>query len=593
MGERTLPCDFVSSGFFALRTPLLPFDELLAWSDGLEAATTGADPARWEADRARLRARLQTVFKRPEAREAHFVASPDLEERFDLWLREPDSEQGQKIERALVRYFARMAGRATPFGLFAGCSVGTLGTQTVLALAERACYRRHTRLDMDYLVLLTDALAREPALRPALSFAINSSLYPARGRFRYCEVRRNGKGWTHHQVALEATDYLEATLTQAGEGIALPALAAALIEKDPEASQEEAEDYLNELIANQVLVSELRPAVTGPEPLQGLALRLRERTDTFSVPPHSPKVVERGRAEEAIERLEQASQELEALDAGGLGAEPSRYRDIAGMLISLPGELDLSRLFQVDQIKPVRAASLGAAVLDEIVRGVRLLRRLARRPREDHLARFREAFAARYEGREVPLVEALDEDTGVGFGTLTGGTTDASSLLDGLTFPEATEEKVPWGKRETVLLGLLNNALAGGAGVLVLDEDDVEQLAEPNPLPLPDAFAALATVAAASETELAHGNFQIVLHGTSGPSGARLLGRFCHADPRLHQLVEQHVRAEEALQPDAVFAEIVHLPKAVWATSSPGRSSARTRFLTSAVPVCLRSDKSR
>ena len=92
MGERTLPCDFVSSGFFALRTPLLPFDELLAWSDGLEAATTGADPAQWEADRARLRARLQAVFKRPEVREALFVASPDLEERFDLWLREPDSE---------------------------------------------------------------------------------------------------------------------------------------------------------------------------------------------------------------------------------------------------------------------------------------------------------------------------------------------------------------------------------------------------------------------------------------------------------------------------------------------------------------------
>ena len=236
MGERTLPCDFVPSGFFALRTPLLPFDELLAWSDGLEAASTGADPARWEADRARLRVRLQTVFKRPEVREALFVASPDLEERFDLWLREPDSEQGQKIERALVRYFARMAGRATPFGLFAGCSVGTLGTQTVLALAERASYRRHTRLDMDYMVLLTDALAREPALRPALTFATNSSLYPARGRFRYCEVRRNGKGWTHHQVALEATDYLEATLTQAREGAARPALAAALIEKDPEPS---------------------------------------------------------------------------------------------------------------------------------------------------------------------------------------------------------------------------------------------------------------------------------------------------------------------------------------------------------------------
>src|SRR6516162_1623446 len=176
------------------------------------------------------------------------------------------------------------------------------------------------------------------------------------------------------------------------------------------------------------------------------------------------------------ERLEQASQELEALDAGGLGAEPARYRNIAGMLKSLPGELDLSRLFQVDQIKPVRAASLGTAVVDEIIRGVGLLRRLARRPREDHLARFREAFAARYEGREVPLVEALDEDTGVGFETLTGGVTDASALLDGLTFPKTEPEQVPWGKREAVLLGKLGEALAGGAGVVVLHPRDVAEM---------------------------------------------------------------------------------------------------------------------
>src|SRR6266568_12360 len=130
MSDPIHPNDFTPSGFFALRTPLLPFDELLAWSDGLEAPSQADDPARLEAavaaDRTRLRERLRTAFTRPEIREALFIASPDLEERIDLWLRQPESEPGQKIERALVRYFVRMAGRATPFGLFAGCSVGTV-----------------------------------------------------------------------------------------------------------------------------------------------------------------------------------------------------------------------------------------------------------------------------------------------------------------------------------------------------------------------------------------------------------------------------------------------------------------------------------
>jgi thiopeptide-type bacteriocin biosynthesis protein len=52
-----------------------------------------------------------------------------------------------------------------------------------------------------------------------------------------------------------------------------------------------------------------------------------------------------------------------------------------------------------------------------------------------------------------------------------------------------------------------------------------------------------------------------VLHSASGPSGARILGRFCHADDELHRLVRAHLAAEEAVHPDQVFAEIVYLPE--------------------------------
>ena len=548
MSEQARSIDIIPSGFFALRTPLLPFDELLAWSDGLEASSASNDPARLDAacaaDRARLLLRLRAVFQRPEVREALFLASPGLEERCDPWLRESEDRDDPKLERALVRYFARMAGRATPFGLFAGGSVGTVDEETRLNLGHRASYSRHTRLDMDYLVALTDALARQPDVRRRLMFAVNSSLYRAHDRLPYFEVRRNGQGWTHHHVAIKATDYLDATLARAQEGASVPSLAASLLDDDPDAASEEAEDYIGELVDNQVLISELRPAVTGPEPIGDLVARLRERS-----------------AAPAADCLEQARQELEALDAGGLGAEPARYRRMAARLGELPVELDLARLFQADLVKPMMAARLGLAVLDELLRGVALLHRLARRPRDDRLARFRDAFARRYEGREVPLVEALNDETGVGFDTLSGESRDASALLDGLTFPKATEETVAWGRRETVLLRKLSEALAGGAGVIVLRADDLEAMAQPSPPPLPEAFAVMAAVAAESEEALDRGEFLVRFDGASGPSGARLLGRFCHADPHLHQQVARHIQAEEALQPDAVFAEIVHLPE--------------------------------
>src|SRR5262249_32412715 len=179
----------------------------------------------------------------------------------------------------------------------------------------------------EYLVGLPAALARQPDLRPALASAVNTSLYPSTGRLRYLEVRRNGAGWTHHQVGLEAADYLEAVLARAQQGATPQALAAALLRAEPDAPQEDAEACIGELIDTQALVSARRPAVTGPEPIGPLGARLRDR------------------AGPAAERLEQVRQELEALDAGGVGAGPGRYRHVTGLLQGLPGEINLARLF--------------------------------------------------------------------------------------------------------------------------------------------------------------------------------------------------------------------------------------------------------
>ena len=96
---------------------------------------------------------------------------------------------------------------------------------------------------------------------------------------------------------------------------------------------------------------------------------------------------------------------------------------------------------------------------------------------------------------------------------------------------------------------------------MVLEPSDLEAISSEELPPLPDAFAVTSTVAAADDTALSEGNFRVFIGGVGGPSGARLLGRFCHGDEAVHQQIERHLQAEEALKPDAVFAEVVHLPE--------------------------------
>ena len=533
--------DFISSGFFAMRTPFLPFEELLAWSDGLEAAVL-TDPNELEAalvrDRERLVGRLRVILSRPEVTEAIFLASPHLVDAIADWVREPDTERGPGIQRAALRYFTRMTTRPTPFGLFAGCSIGSIDRETKLVLAARSEYRRHTRLRLDYLVELTNALSRDKSLRDIFIYRTNSSLYCSGGRIRYVTSRVQDSGVSYHLVFAETTDYLLSTLTRAEPGASFDSLATALT--GPDVSREAAAVYIEELIESQILVADIALHITGAEATQPLANQLRH--------PLTNRVAE---------GLETAAAELSAIDHRGASHTPGNYTAVFRALADLPVELNSAKpLFEADMIKPVVTATLSQPVISEIAHAVDLLRRLQSPFPQGALAGFRDRFSQRYEMREVPLFEALDEEDGIGFDSAR----DATPLLDRLDLSPVDQETEKWGTREKVLLQKIGEAARLHAREIILSRHDIETMAVTKPADLPDAFAAAVTLVAASEAEVARGNFRIVLRAVLGPSGATWLSRFGHADPELQKRIEAHLRAEEALQPEAIFAEIVHLP---------------------------------
>ena len=150
--------NYTTSGFFVLRTPLLPFDAWLDWGSEGRAHSSAVVEGR-----PGLRAALFAKLRRREVAEALFIAYAGLHERALSTAGGADAG-AEKLDRTLTRYFSRMSARATPFGLFAGCSVGRLAARTALRL--RACteHARHTRLDMDYLCALIEGVEREPAI---------------------------------------------------------------------------------------------------------------------------------------------------------------------------------------------------------------------------------------------------------------------------------------------------------------------------------------------------------------------------------------------------------------------------------------------
>jgi thiopeptide-type bacteriocin biosynthesis protein len=526
--------------FFVVRTPLLPLERFLEWSADLESTADAGDlSGALGRDRERLRARLRALLTDPVITEALYLASPSLEETLPHWCAAPDSARGQKVERALVRYFGRMTSRPTPFGVFAGLSLGHPGRATRLQLGPRAAYRKHSRLDCGALLATLEGVRRDPAVTESLRYWSNPSRYDVAGQLRYAQPLLRGRDRDYVLSVVERTPYLDAVLSRATTGATVAELVAELCAADEAVTADEARAFVGELIECELLCPGLDLPITGVEPDQALTEQLE------ALPAARPVAAQ----------LTAARATLGRWDTAALGIAPAEYRQLAASLPQLPDAGGGGGWFQVDLHKPAEL-ELGPEVRRELGHAVQLLHRLgARVPYGAELARFATAFTSRFEGREVPLLVALDADVGVGLGP----TTDDAPLTRDLRFPAPPPQET-FGPRERRLQAYVADARAHRRHAVELTDADLEALAVDPPPPLPESLVVTARIAAASAAHLARGEFQVWANLASGPTALFLLGRFLHGDARLAAAAQRFAAAEQALWPGRALADIVHLP---------------------------------
>jgi thiopeptide-type bacteriocin biosynthesis protein len=527
---------------FLLRTPLLPAATFIDLSQGFSSAAPDT-PEEFTFRVTAIRERVKSLVTAPDILEALFIASPVLVERLPVWLRDPLGKRGQKVERSLIKYLARMSTRPTPFGLFSGCTTGRMADDTVLALEPRARVRRHSRLDMDYLFALTEAINRDPRYRGELRFQPNDTLVQFGDRYRYVEPRvAEGTTRHYHLVGVDRTPYLDLILHESTSGASMDALVDRLVHYDGEISGDEAREYVHDLVDRHLLMSTLQPPVTGREPAGVIVEQLRALG-----------------ASETAASLDAVLARLRCIDATPIGQSSAEYTPILETLKALPAPVEISRLVQVDISKP-GTARLGPLARAEIERCANALAQCGQA--FEGLATFQAAFERRYGTAAVPLLQALDEESGIGLGNPVPA--DESPLIAGLPLRgRAAPPETSWKPRDAWLLAKLQVLWAEGGSELVLSDSDMQGLygTSSSTAPCSDAFSVGFTLAAASADAVDRGDFLLQFRGILGPSGARILGRFCHVDEEVAAIVEEHLQEEEEQDPEAVFAEIVHLPQ--------------------------------
>jgi thiopeptide-type bacteriocin biosynthesis protein len=473
------------------------------------------------------------------------VASPDLVNALDaLWSETPEKRRGLFL--AIQRYVARMSGRPTPFGLFAGVTTGTFGDRSRLEMPERAQWVRRTNIDMGFLSRVLEDYLRRADVRQAIPFRPNGGLYRVDDGWRYAEAVYSQGSRTYQLIAMDDTAPLRVALRAARDGATRNEVVATLAD-ELGVGIDDGADYVDQLIDAQVLVADVEFPVTGDDPTEALITVLRSREATAPL------------AQSVAAAHETAKQS----DDDAWGAVRDMSGDVAAALQEFGAPRSGAEILQVDLFKPSADICIGNRVIAAMKTGIAVLQRFgpAGAARAPQLEEFRQHFARRYGDGEVPLVEALDDDAGIGFPVGSSRLRDESPLLAGIGLGrQRTEEPVPWGTRQALLAKKLGEALQGGLDEVEFSEEELQRIDADAP-PLPDSFSVLCSIAARSAEAIDRGDFRVLLKAAVGPSGAAFVARFCHGDKKLEQLVKEHIATEERRRRDAIFAEIVHVPR--------------------------------
>ncbi len=456
----------------------------------------------------------------PRVRAAIQVGSPDLAAA--LGRTHPGDPEARRVGSKLTRYLLRMCARPTPYGLFAGVGLIGWGTGTDVKLLPGEL-RTRTRPDMKWLLDFVSRLEEDPAVRARLNLRANQAV-----------IIRGGRAFLSDDggTSVRASRPVRRALELARAPVPYAVLAGQLLSTSPGATQDKAERLIDELMRQGFLHSDLRPPVTGTDPVSYVADRLTD--------------IPAGRA--GASGLRELASAARAWDTLPTGDRAAGWDDLLRRARRLHLSADAAHLMQTDLALPLARTRLSADIGTEAARAAGLLLSVTPHPYgAPHIHDYRHRFEARYGlDRRVPLLELLDANFGLG--------PPARDHVDP-SFPE----------RDAALREVALSAHRDRALVVELDDEMLGRLQtwRPGASAIPASVEIPVFIAAASPVAIDAGDYQVVVGPNIGPCAAgRSLGRFADLlGPLATAALGRAAAAEAALRPDVSAAEIAYLPR--------------------------------
>lgn len=489
--------------------------------------------------------KLKEICSDPIFLEALYLASPNFYGEVNKWLtseRELGSKDFEKLKNTILKYYSRMSTRCTPFGLFSGVGLGKFVPEKSMLFKNNNgdlvdSLIRDTKLDMHFLVSLTQHLEKSPQIRNRLSFYPNNSIYKVGDKIRYIEYQYKSGRREYLISSAPLSEELQQVLDFSRKGSTIEQIAQILINE--EITKKEAEEFIEELINNQVLVSELEPNVSGSDFLNVIVSVLNKINAGY---------------EAGI--LVLIKKKLEELDHT-IGSSISLYTEIEEPIRAFKVDYEQKYLFQTDLYQTAEF-NLSTDWKKQLKRGICFLNKITLAQKEAQLSRFKKEFYERFENQEVSLLYALDNEIGIGYHQ-NDSAKGIHPYLEDLEIKGLRKKQnlqLSLDSVHRILNEKVQEALLEQQYTIELSEEDFVDINNNDWNDLPGTTSFMAEIISDDGKE------KIILNGSAGKSGANLLVRFCSEKSKVRDLAQIIANKEEAFYKDYILAEIIHLPEA-------------------------------
>ena len=392
----------VSYDFYLLRTPGFSVNKLRILNEEIEIAFSNHDHDR-----------LKVFFSEDLFVESIYLASKDLFNTLISWLNGilTDSKKIFSLLLTLHKYYIRMCTRPIPYGTFAFCSNGVIREAPTQISYSNKKIDRISRVDNGVIGKIVESLKTNESVKKEVLFYPNNSIIQVDGKYRYNEFKYKDTRREYFLSGLSANPYINSVYVAAKDGKKFNDLCSIIQALNKDLKQIDIESFIDDLIHNQFLVSEIDLRLTGVNHIDFLIQRFGSVKELSGI----------------ISTLQKGQTELKK----NVGIKT--YKNVERLL----------KKFNLDQSKQIIQTDtfvnnqnfLNSKICKELVSTAAELSQIAPLHSLPSLEEFKSEFIHKYENQEIPLLELLDPEIGIGYGLAKSGWVEDLPLLNKLQLP--------------------------------------------------------------------------------------------------------------------------------------------------------------